>query len=443
MNIEKVFNTNKFFIIGIGGSGMSSIAKYLIESGAKVFGYDQRKSSITNQLLKIGIKVTHDVNFDIPNESLVITSSAIQKENNLVQKSNENGLTIIYRPEFLSKLTSLYKTIGIAGTHGKTTTTALLSHIYQYSNLNHSYIYGGMTSYSGIGGHFGDTNTLVIEADEAFKTFMNFELDNCILTNIDDDHIDHYGSFQEMADIFKNVVVSTKSNPILNIDEPTILDISSDIDSITYGEDSTADYRYLGNNVAICNGVHVNFETKIPGKHFKLNALGAIANANLNGINLDIAVDAVNNFNGVKRRLELVGISRNITVYDDYGHHPTEMDSTINALKTITQGRLYVIFQPHRYTRTEQLFERFISTLTNADYSIIMDIYSAGESPIPGISTKVLLNQEGKDNIKYIDSSQKVLEHLSNILQEGDTVLTLGAGDVTLIAPKILEMLND
>ena len=443
MNIKKVFNTDKFFIIGIGGSGMSSIAKYLIESGSSVFGYDQRKSSITNQLLKLGIKVTHDINFDIPNESLVITSSAIQNENNLVQKANQKGLTIIYRPEFLSKLTRHYKTIGITGTHGKTTTTALLSHIYQYNNLNHSYIYGGMTSYSGIGGHFGDTNTLVIEADEAFKTFMNFELDNCILTNIDDDHIDHYGSFQEMADIFKRVVVSTKNNPILNIDDPTILEISSDIDSITYGEQSTADYRYLGNNLAVCNGVQVNFQTKIPGKHFKLNALGAIANANLNGINLDIAVDAVNNFNGVKRRLELVGISRNIPVYDDYGHHPTEMDSTIGALKTITQGRLYVIFQPHRYTRTEQLFERFISTLTKADYSIIMDIYSAGEDPIPGISTKVLLKQKDKGNIKYIDSSQKVIEHLSTVLQEGDTVLTLGAGDVTLIAPKILEMLND
>ena len=443
MNIKKIFNTKKFFIVGVGGSGMSSIAKYLSESGSTVQGYDQRKSSITNQLLKLGIKVTHDIDFNIPNESLVITSSAIQEDNNLIQKAISKGLTVTDRPEFLTKLTNNYRTIGIAGTHGKTTTTALLSHIYQYSNINHSYIYGGMSSYSGIGGHFGESDSLVIEADEAFKTFIKFKLDNLILTNIDDDHIDHYGSFQEMVEIFKQIVISTNTKPVLNIDDPIIKDISSDIDCITYGEKNTADYRYLGNNIAICNGTEFDFAPKIPGKHFMLNTLGAIANANLNGIDMGIAIDAINNFNGVKRRLELVGTSRNISVYDDYGHHPTEMDSTINALKSVTRGRLYVIFQPHRYTRTEKLFERFISTLVNADYSIILDIYSAGEDPIPGISTKVLLKEHLQDNIKYIDSSKNVIDYISEVVQQGDTVLTLGAGDVTLIAPKILEMLND
>ena len=178
MNIKETFNNKKFFIVGVGGSGMSSIAKYLTESGAIVFGYDQRKSLVTNQLLKLGIKVTHDIDFEIEKDTLVITSSAINDENSLVQKARLQGLSIINRPEFLSNLTSQYKTIGIAGTHGKTTTTALLSHIYQYNNINHSYIYGGMTSFSGIGGHCGDSSSLVIEADEAFRTFINFDLND-------------------------------------------------------------------------------------------------------------------------------------------------------------------------------------------------------------------------------------------------------------------------
>ena len=443
MNIKETFNNKKFFIVGVGGSGMSSIAKYLTESGAIVFGYDQRKSLVTNQLLKLGIKVTHDIDFEIEQDTLVITSSAINDENSLVQKARLQGLSIINRPEFLSDLTSQYKTIGIAGTHGKTTTTALLSHIYQYNNINHSYIYGGMTSFSGIGGHCGDSSSLVIEADEAFRTFINFDLNDLILTNIDDDHIDHYGSFEIMVDSFKQLVMNTKNVSILNIDDPIINEIQSNIDAISYGEHNSSDYQYLGNNIAMCNGYEVEFKPKIPGRHFMINALGATANAHMNGIELEEVVDAVNNFHGVKRRLELVGNSKEISIYDDYGHHPTEMESTIEALKHITKGNLFVIFQPHRYTRTEKLYERFVSALSKADYSIILDIYSAGEDPIPGISSKVLLEEHKQDNIQYMNSSKKVIEYLSDSLAEGDTVLTLGAGDITLMGPKIMEFLND
>ena len=443
MNIKKIFKTESFFIIGIGGSGMSSIAKYLIEAGATVQGYDQRKSQITNQLLKLGIVVTNDINFNISSENVVLTSSAINFDNELLKQSISNELRVLNRPDFLSELTKHYKTIGISGTHGKTTTSALLSHIYQYNNVDHSYIYGGMTSYSGIGGHYGASKKLVLEADEAFQTFVNFKLDNLILTNIDDDHIDHYGSFASLVHAFEEVVNNTEIKPILNIDNPYIKKISKNLNSITYGESEEADYRYIEQNKVIYNNEELRIEPKIPGKYFMLNAIAAIANANLNGLEIDSVLEAIKNFPGVKRRLELVGISRKISVYDDYGHHPTEMLATISSLKNITLGKLYVIFQPHRYTRTQMLFDRFIPPLAEADESYILDIYSAGEMPIPGISTKILLEKHTVKNIKFISSLNNVLDRLSSRLSSGDTVLTLGAGDITLLSPKILEIIHD
>ena len=443
MNIKKIFKTESFFIIGIGGAGMSSIAKYLREAGATVQGYDQRKSQITNQLLKIGVVVTTDININIPSENVVLTSSAINTDNELLKKSLSNKLRVLNRPDFLAELSKHYKTIGISGTHGKTTTSALLSHIYQYNNVDHSYIYGGMTSYSGIGGHFGNSKSLVLEADEAFKTFVNIKLDNLILTNIDDDHIDHYGTFESLVNAFEEVANNTVITPILNIDNPYIKKISKNLNSITYGEAEEADYRYIDENTVIIDNIELRIEPNIPGKYFMLNAIAALANADLNGLEIEKVLEAIANFAGVKRRLELVGISRNISVYDDYGHHPTEMSATISSLKKITLGKLYVVFQPHRYTRTQMLFDRFIPSLAEADESFILDIYSAGEVPIPGISTKIQLEQHHVENVKYISSFNHVLDNLSSKLSSGDTVLTLGAGDITLLSSTILAMIHD
>jgi len=443
MHIKKIFNTESFFIIGISGSGMSSIAKYLREAGATVQGYDQRKSQITNQLLKLGIDVTSNLQLDISTDNVVITSSAINPDNRLLMQSKAKQLRIINRPEFLTELTKQYKTIGISGTHGKTTTSALLSHIYQYNNIDHSYIYGGMTSYSGIGGHFGASESLVLEADEAFKTFVNFKLDNLILTNIDDDHIDHYGSFEALVDAFEKVIINTETKPILNIDNSYIRKIGENLSSITYGEKKEADYRYIDDNKFLYKNKEFRIEQKIPGKHFALNALATIANANQNGLKMDKVLEAIENFSGVKRRMELVGISKNISVYDDYGHHPTEMLATISSLKNITKGKLYVVFQPHRYTRTELLFDRFIPPLALAYKSYILNVYSAGETPIPGISTKILLEKNNLGNIQYMRTLSKVLDELSSKLSSGDAVLTLGAGDITLFSSKILEMIHD
>ena len=443
VSTKKAYSTDKFFILGIGGSGMSSIAKYLIEAGSTVVGYDQRKSQITNQLLKLNIDVTNDVNYEIPEGSVVISSSAITSNNKLLLQANNKGMNVITRPDFLSNLTKQYKTIGIAGTHGKTTTAALLSHIYQYNNIDCSYIFGGMTSYSGIGGHFGNGGELVLESDEAFKTYLNFEHDSLIVTNIDDDHIDHYGSFDLLIESFFSVIEKTKLKPILNIDDKNLYEISQKIDSISYGRNPKSEYRYLGNKKIVRNGTEIEMNPRVPGDHFIMNSLAALANADINGFELDKTVDAINTFSGVKRRTELIGTSNGVSIYDDYGHHPTEMEATINAIRAITKGKLYVIFQPHRYTRTELLFDRFITPLSKADEAYILDIYSAGETAIPGISTKILLERGAPKNVNYADSTGSAIDLVSHQAKTGDTVLTLGAGDITLVAPKIMETIND
>ena len=443
VSTKKAYSTEKFFIIGIGGSGMSSIAKYLIEAGCTVVGYDQRKSQITNQLLKLNIDVTNDLNYEIPEGSVVISSSAITSNNELLIQAENKGISVISRPDFLSNLTKQYKTIGVAGTHGKTTTTALLSHIYQYNNIDCSYIFGGMTSYSGIGGHFGNSSELVLESDEAFKTYLNFEHDNLIVTNIDDDHVDHYGSFDLLIESFLSVIKKTKLKPILNIDDNNLYKISQTIDSISYGRNPKSEYRYLGNKKIIRKGTEIEMNPRMPGDHFMMNSLAALANAEINGFELDKTVDAINTFTGVKRRTELIGTSNGISIYDDYGHHPTEMEATINAIKAITKGKLYVIFQPHRYTRTKLLFDRFMKPLSQADEVYILDIYSAGEPAIPGISTKILLERGATKNVNYADSTRSVIDIVSAKARTGDTVLTLGAGDITLVAPKIMEIIND
>ena len=443
MNIKKVFNTKKFFIIGIGGSGMSSIAKYLTEAGCTVVGYDQRKSQITNQLLKLNIDITNDVNYEIPEGSVVISSSAISNDNKLLLQAENKGFSLISRPDFLSKITKEHKTIGVAGTHGKTTTTALLSHIYQYNNIDCSYIYGGMTSYSGIGGHFGNSGELVLESDEAFKTYVNFMHDNLIVTNIDDDHIDHYGSFDLLIESFLSVIEQTKSKPILNIDDKNLYEISKKVDSISYGSNPESEYRYLGGKTILRKGIEIKMNPSVPGDHFMMNSLATLAHADFNGFELEKTIDAINTFPGVKRRMELIGTPKGVSIYDDYGHHPTEMKATINAIKTITQGNLYVIFQPHRYTRTQLLFDRFIEPLSEADDSYILDIYSAGEAPIPGISSKVLLERGSPNNVHYVSSTRLAIDIIAEKAVDGDTVLTLGAGDITLVGPKIIGIIND
>ena len=427
------------YIVGIGGSGMSSIAKYLFQKGLEVSGYDQRSSYVTNLLNNDGIKVDFDIsNATYSSETLYIVSSAINIESTFLSDFVKQP-NVLTRPDFLKLLSASVDVIGITGTHGKTSTTALLAHMFKFNDIDISYIYGGVTSFNGIGGHYGDKNLpLILETDEAFNTFKDIQIKNLLVTNIDHDHIDYFGSFENLVKAFKHVISNVEGKCVINVDDVQLSKLIRSED-ISYSSSKDSNYKLNSYSSFLFEGNKFKINTKLIGDHFISNIVGAIALANLNGLSIEQSLNAIEHFTGVKRRTEFIGEFNGINFYDDYGHHPTEIKATTKALKAHTQGKLIVVFQPHRYTRTRDNFNDLSNSFEYSDLTLITDIYSAGEKPIPGVSSLMFESEK----IKYVKSPRMVPPYLKNNISPGDTVLTIGAGDITLLGPQILKYLNE
>jgi UDP-N-acetylmuramate--alanine ligase len=427
------------YIVGIGGSGMSSIAKYLFQKGLEVSGYDQRSSYVTNLLNNDGIKVDFDIsNATYSSETLYIVSSAINIESTFLSDFVKQP-NVLTRPDFLKLLSASVDVIGITGTHGKTSTTALLAHMFKFNDIDISYIYGGVTSFNGIGGHYGDKNLpLILETDEAFNTFKDIQIKNLLVTNIDHDHIDYFGSFENLVKAFKHVISNVEGKCVINVDDDQLSKLIRSED-ISYSSSKDSNYKLNSYSSFLFEGNKFKINTKLIGDHFISNIVGAIALANLNGLSIEQSLNAIEHFTGVKRRTEFIGEFNGINFYDDYGHHPTEIKATTKALKAHTQGKLIVVFQPHRYTRTRDNFNDLSNSFEYSDLTLITDIYSAGEKPIPGVSSLMFESEK----IKYVKSPRMVPPYLKNNISPGDTVLTIGAGDITLLGPQILKYLNE
>ena len=427
------------YIVGIGGSGMSSIAKYLFQKGLEVSGYDQRSSYVTNLLNNDGIKVDFDIsNATYSSETLYIVSSAINIESTFLSDFVKQP-NVLTRPDFLKLLSASVDVIGITGTHGKTSTTALLAHMFKFNDIDISYIYGGVTSFNGIGGHYGDKNLpLILETDEAFNTFKDIQIKNLLVTNIDHDHIDYFGSFENLVKAFKHVISNVEGKCVINVDDDQLSKLIRSED-ISYSSSKDSNYKLNSYSSFLFEGNKFKINTKLIGDHFISNIVGAIALANLNGLSIEQSLNAIEHFTGVKRRTEFIGEFNGINFYDDYGHHPTEIKATTKALKEHTQGKLIVVFQPHRYTRTRDNFNDLSKSFEYSDLTLITDIYSAGEKPIPGVSSLMFESEK----IKYVKSPRTVPPYLKNNISPGDTVLTIGAGDITLLGPQILKYLNE
>ena len=427
------------YIVGIGGSGMSSIAKYLFQKGLEVSGYDQRSSYVTNLLNNDGIKVDFDIsNATYSSETLYIVSSAINMESTFLSDFVKQP-NVLTRPDFLKLLSASVDVIGITGTHGKTSTTALLAHMFKFNDIDISYIYGGVTSFNGIGGHYGDKNLpLILETDEAFNTFKDIQIKNLLVTNIDHDHIDYFGSFENLVKAFKHVISNVEGKCVINVDDDQLSKLIRSED-ISYSSSKDSNYKLNSYSSFLFEGNKFKINTKLIGDHFISNIVGAIALANLNGLSIEQSLNAIEHFTGVKRRTEFIGEFNGINFYDDYGHHPTEIKATTKALKEHTQGKLIVVFQPHRYTRTRDNFNDLSNSFEYSDLTLITDIYSAGEKPIPGVSSLMFESEK----IKYVKSPRMVPPYLKNNISPGDTVLTIGAGDITLLGPQILKYLNE
>ena len=446
--------------VGIGGVGMSGIAEILLNLGYRVTGSDQRRNETVERLEQLGAKVYvgHDASH-LEGAHVVVYSSAVARENVEVQVARQRAIPTIPRAEMLAELMRLKYGIAIAGTHGKTTTTSLVGVVLAEGRYDPTIVVGGRVTNLGSNARLGQGEYLVAEADESDGSFLKLAPTIAVVTTIDAEHLDHYGSLEAIREAFVAFVnkVPFYGSAVLCLDEPNIQMLMPRLEKriITYGLESGAD---LVARRLHLSGMTSRFEVfqrgsllgectlQIPGRHNVLNALAAL------GVGLDLEIPfvtiqkALAGFTGVQRRFQIRGRARGVTVVDDYGHHPAEIRATLAAAKAGFECRVVTVFQPHRYTRTQHLRQEFLTAFNQTDVLIVMDIYPAGEAPIPGVTGEDLaegIRAHGHRNVTYLGSDRtRVLAHLAEITRPGDLVLTLGAGDVSQLGPELLKRID-
>jgi UDP-N-acetylmuramate--alanine ligase len=456
-------------LIGVGGVGMSGLARILLARGVRVSGSDAKNSREIDALDALGAVtfIGHDADHIGQNVlgriELVVISSAIRSSNVEIVAAQELGIPVISRAEMLAQLMSGYRGIAVAGTHGKTTTTSILTIAMQHLGLDPSFAIGGALNESGANAHHGTGEFFIAEADESDGSFLRYQPEIAIVTNIDLDHLDYYKSAESFADGFRLFARTVQDVVVACSDDAgvrrLIANFAEEDDPgpkfLTYGQDDGADLRITGLE-SVGGGMNADLawrgttlgilRTRIPGVHNILNATAVIlAGLHLGFAFADLAV-GVEAYSGTRRRFELRGTSAGVQVVDDYAHHPTEIRATIEAARQIAgNGRVVVIFQPHRYSRTAAFAAEFSKSLALADDVTVLDIYSAGEDPIPGVSGRLIA--EGVDlpkgRARYEPSFADASTNVAARCRQGDLLLTLGAGDITMLAPSILQALKD
>jgi len=445
--------------VGIGGIGMSGIAEVLLNLGYRVSGSDMKESDTTERLRRLGgeIYIGHRrENMMMPH--VVVISSAVKNDNVEVVAAREKQIPVIPRAEMLAELMRLKYGVAIAGAHGKTTTTSMVSTVLAAGGIDPTVVIGGKLNSLGTNAKLGQGEFLVAEADESDGSFLTLSPTIAVVTTIDAEHLDYYKDIDEIKDAFLAFInkVPFYGVAILCLDQPHIQTLIPSIQKRyqTYGMSTQADYqardislRSLGSTFKV---LHHNqdlglFELSVPGVHNINNSLAAIAVARELEVDLEIIRKALREFSGVQRRFQIKGEAKGIIVVDDYGHHPTEVKATLAAAAAGMERRVVVVFQPHRYTRTWHLLEEFFTAFNQADKLIIMDIYAAGEKPIPGVSGKVLyegIKKHGHKDVTYLPDKEKIAEYMVGVLKKGDLVITLGAGDVWKIGEQVVEKLK-
>jgi UDP-N-acetylmuramate--alanine ligase len=442
--------------IGIGGIGMSGIAEVLNNLGYKVQGSDSAESYNTKRLEQAGVKIFigHKAE-QVDNASVVVISSAIKPENPEFAAARTLRLPIVRRAEMLAELMRFKMAIAVAGTHGKTTTTALTAAILEAAQLQPTVINGGIINGRGTNAYLGAGEWMVVEADESDGSFTRLPASIAVVTNIDPEHLDHYGSFDQLKNAFHTFLTNIPfyGFAVLCIDHPEVQALAAKISDrriITYGKNPQAMVRVSGIratpqgqifDVEILGreGVRVIKNILLPmhGEHNVKNALAAIAIAQELGLSDEALIRALAHFEGVKRRFTKTGEAGGITVIDDYGHHPVEIAATLKAARAAQKdggGKVIAVVQPHRYTRVRDLFGDFCTCFNDADTVIVADIYSAGEEPIDGITADKLaegLRSAGHRHVVKLESPESLADTVASIVKEGDMVVCLGAGSIT------------
>jgi len=442
--------------IGIGGAGMSGIAKVLLDLGYKISGSDLNVTETTKRLGKNGATVFtgHKASNVQKGIDVVVVSSAIPEDNDEVKKAQEFNIPVIQRAEMLAKLMENQKAICVAGAHGKTTTTSMIALVLEKNNLDPTVVVGGELNDIGGNAKLGRGEYLVAEADESDGSFLKLLPWATVVTNIEDDHLDHYGTLENIVEAFRQFINlgSPQGFSILCIDNTFVKKLADQIPGklITYGIQENAQYTakdivYEGlltkAKIYFNDNLLGTLELNVPGKHNISNALAAISIGHQLGIDFQDIKEALKGFKGVQRRFQLIGKVNNVQVVDDYAHHPTEIKATLEAARNSHSGRLIAVFQPHRYTRTKFLAKEFAASFKAADKVILAEIYSAGEKPIPGVSTENILDNMPDDTDVVYVKGQSIGDYLASIVEAGDLVLTLGAGNIWQAGVELVDIL--
>ncbi len=438
-----------YHFIGLGGVGMSALARILLQRGEKVRGSDVKTSPLLEELQSEGASVFigHDADQVLP-ESIVVFSSDIKEDNSEYCKAQEQKLPLLHRASLLHELMNGKKGCLVAGTHGKTTTTALLASVLMQANLDPSFVVGGQLLSLKTNGRAGSGDLFVAEADESDGSFLKTSAFAAIVTNISDDHLDYWGS-SRMLDLGFQQFIAQTEHPFWCIDDPRLAAICEKMHrGVSYGFSSAAHFRIsrfrqTANGIIFDLNEHRDIELALFGRHNALNGAAVFGLALHLGVAPDVIRSAFQTFSGTARRLEFKGEKRRVAVYDDYGHHPREIAATIKALRDlICERRLIVVFQPHRYSRSRNLIDAFAPALQEADLVFMTDIYSAGELPIEGISSALLytrMREQMGGKLHFLPRTHLEMG-VANVLRPHDVVLTIGAGDVTKAGEPILDL---
>ena len=460
--VPEMRRVNQIHFIGIGGAGMSGIAEVLLNEGYKISGSDIAESAVTQRLAKAGAKVFigHAAE-NIQGASVVVASSAIDDSNPEVAAAKAARIPVIQRAQMLAEIMRFRHGIAVAGTHGKTTTTAMISMIYTEAKLDPTFVNGGLVKSAGKNAHLGASRYLIAEADESDASFLHLQPMVSVVTNIEPDHMDTYGGdFEKMKATYVKFLRNLPfyGLAVMCADDETVMEIAPQVGRqvMTYGFSEKADYRiedyqqtgFQGHYTVVCpTGERIDVLLNVPGKHNALNATAALAVAKEEGIENEAILAALADFQGAGRRFDQLGSfirpNGKVMLVDDYGHHPTEVDVTIKAARQGWEGKpVVMVFQPHRYSRTRDLFDDFVQVLSQVDALVMLEVYAAGEAPIVGADSKSLcrsIRNLGKVDPILVSDTEQLGDVLDQIIQDGDLILAQGAGSVSRISRGLAE----
>ncbi len=440
--------------IGIGGSGMSGIARILIGMGHVVTGSDLRDSSNVAALRELGAKIYigHDQSH-LGDPDTVVVTSALWPTNPEYLLAKERGIPVIHRSQALAKLASSKRLIAVAGAHGKTTSTGMVITALMSMGQDPSFVNGGVINSVGQSSSSGTGELFVIEADESDGSFLLYDTAISLITNVDPDHLDHYGSIEAFHKVFADFVNKSKELVVISSDDQGAKEVAKLITKpmITFGEAKDATVRVQN----IKEDARVSFELVykeekssakliLAGRHNALNAAGAVATLVSLGFDFQASVLEVAKFEGTERRFELHGQERGVSVYDDFAHHPTEVQAALNGARAVVgSGKLITVFQPHLYSRTRLFAKEFAQVLAESDEVVLLDIYAAREDPEPGVTGELILNNfSDQSKIHYAPNWEEASAKAASLADSGDFIVTMGCGDVYRMVPQLLQALK-